>query len=154
MGVSQQLRNQRSKLIFCSLPAILLLSCSESHTSMNVRMPCGSKFYQITSVCMSSHFEAGQPLQPLNDYLTSIEFIASDSVKNQFGLRQYYMRRFDYEKGPREILIIVDSSNGKISDVSVAKWLSGGWLPNKERGTSPLQECVDRKTACEEFIDG
>ena len=146
VSVSKGSRKIATNLSLLIGALLLLQACSPE-------LVCRAQFNSITRACIADHFKEGQLAIPLQEYLQSAGFERMTSASGEFGQRDYYLSEFDNEKGPREIVIIVDHARERITRIKIAKWQSG-WLPDGSRGESPLFKCIRGNTDCEEYVDG
>ena len=104
--------------------------------------------------CMPKKFGPGTDMAYLKKYIEGAEFSLKSSSIYLGSNRDVYLLNVDYEKGPRELLLIVRHKNGVVSKIYADEWNSSNWLPDGIRPLSPFLKCLGVKNKCEENSDG
>ena len=138
----------RLQFVICSM--FVFSGCNEIAQTDNI---CGYRYHEMSRKCIIDNFPSGSSDTTLSSYMRAANFEYIEITHNNDNKISVWHRQDDYEKGPREILVIALIRKNKIEKVNFHRWDNQNWRP-EGRPTSPFEKCVVLKMGCRRYLDG
>jgi hypothetical protein len=110
--------------------------------------------YSSFNDCLTSNFPVSKNLDKLRKYIDGAGFRFAGKIVSNKKIREIYIKNVDYEKGPRELLIIFDHKVDNIIKIKGFEWSSANWEIDGSRPNSPFKECLEYVKKCGVIFNG
>lgn len=110
--------------------------------------------YKSFSDCLKENLGTGTNIEKVKDYIAGSKFETKGKIKNGNVEKIFYLKNMDYEKGPRELMIVVEKEDATIINIDGYVWDSVNWSSDGVRPNSPFEKCLQKIELCEVNDDG
>lgn len=148
---SRQIKQAASALAL-SIAVFGASSCQDGDPEL-ANQYCGYQYHEITKECLEARFLPNVPYSEIVAYLEAANYTFVGREQSNERNYSVWYREDDYEKGPRETLIIATIQNDRISSLTFSRWASDNWRSDGQR-RSPFSNCVEDLVKCGVLIDG